>query len=168
MTDLDQLADAFNCFGLASGRPRWSSATLDRFLRGMTVEQGRPMIEVVRALDRALDRERVPLDEVSANFIRDVSTTGLVLHGPWWQEADWLWALEDFPANPSPARAYLRVRNLPSDHAPANIRASILLALGGTAWFSEALGAFEDESGDDDPLPATTLGATLPTAPAQA
>lgn len=164
MTDMDELADTFDRFDLGSGRPCWSSEMLDGLLRHMTVEQGRPMIEVIRALDRALDRQRVPLNEASANFIRDVSTIGFVLHGPWWQEADWLWALKDGPSGPSPARAYLLVRNLPPDHAPATVRASILLALSGTAWLSEAAVALEDESDSDDAL----AGATPSTAPAQA
>jgi hypothetical protein len=146
MTDIDEIAAAFEKFDLPGDDPKWSSWLLDRLIETILSNPQYTMTDLFRGFDLALKRNGVHLTEMVANLIKDVALTGFFTrYKTRYEKAEWGWANDEIEGGVSAARAYLFLRTLPPDKTTPASLVAILRALEGSPRFDEAVAALSDD-----------------------
>ncbi len=127
MTDINDLASAFDRMELPTHDPNWSSWVLEQLYETTLGNHQATITDLFRGFDLALKRDDVDLTESVANLIKDVVVMGFTKYKRSYAQSDWGWANNELARGVSPARAYLffmpcrRIRPLPLRCCPSSV-----------------------------------------------
>ncbi len=145
MTNLEEIAAAFDRLELSTHDPKWSSWVLEQLFETVLVNHQGTMTDILQGFDLALRRNDVSLTESVANLIKDVVVTGFTRHKSSYAQAEWGWANHELTHDIGAAQAYLFLHALPPDKATPASLLSILRGLEGTSRFDEAIDTFSED-----------------------